>query len=173
MNSPNLKAFMTMIGSSEGTVTSPLTKDDGYDVIVTGIDEHGIKTPEVFTDYEDHPFAIGSDPAKWREPKVINTKGLASTAAGRYQILRRFWLSYKKSLNLGAFDHEGQDVYCVQQFRERNALALIDAGKFDDAVYRLSGLWASMPGKPYPGQTQHPIERLRAFYLAAGGKFSA
>lgn len=170
---PNRTAFMTMISKSEGTVTHPLTQHDGYDVIVTGIDDNGAKTLEVFTDFYEHPFCIGPQ-STWREPKRINRAGLESTASGRYQVLRRFWLSYKKLLNLKAFGPEEQDAYCNQQFTERRAIPLIDAGRFEDAVYKLGGLWASMPGRaPYPGQPQHGIERLKAFYLEAGGKMSA
>ncbi|RYM51244.1 lysozyme, partial [Serratia proteamaculans] len=61
--SNNLRAFLDMLAWSEGTLTSPATKNNGYDVIVTGID----KKPEVFTDYSDHPFNKG------RPSKVINS----------------------------------------------------------------------------------------------------
>ena len=49
-----LKAFLDLIAYSEGTSTSSVTKNDGYDVIVTGVDG-----PSIFTDYSDHPFANG------------------------------------------------------------------------------------------------------------------
>ncbi|EMD7474688.1 hypothetical protein VSU40_000628 [Salmonella enterica] len=42
-----------MLAYSEGTANHPLTKNCGYDVIVTGLDG----SPEIFTDYSDHPFA--------------------------------------------------------------------------------------------------------------------
>ena len=45
----NRRAFLDMLAYSEGTSTSPATKDRGYDVIVTGIDGK----PEIFTDYRD------------------------------------------------------------------------------------------------------------------------
>ena len=35
---PNLKAFLDMIAFAEGTSTSPATRRNGYDVIVTGSD---------------------------------------------------------------------------------------------------------------------------------------
>lgn len=49
----NRKAFGDLLAYSEGTSTSPATRNNGYDVIVTGIDGK----PEIFTDYSDHPFA--------------------------------------------------------------------------------------------------------------------
>lgn len=157
----NREAFLTMIGVSEGTVTSKLTRDRGYDVIVTDNDP---LTPEIFTDYSRHPFEDG------RPPKLINPKtGLRSTAAGRYQILLRFWVYYRKLLRLPDFGPASQDAYCIQQFRERGALAFIDAGRFDDAIARLSGIWASMPGRAYEGQRQNKIEALRVAYVNAGG----
>ncbi len=159
---PNRKAFLSMIAHSEGTSTSPATKNDGYDVIVTGIDGH----PDVFTDYSHHPFEN-------RPPKLINSRGLESTASGRYQILLRFWLIYKQRLNLFDFSQDSQDIYALQQLREHSALAAVDAGHFDDAVGLITGLWASLPGKAYLGQHQNAIAPLRAFYAASGGVIAA
>lgn len=176
MNDINRKAALIMLGMSEGTINHPLTQHAGYDVIVTGIPPS--KTLEVFTDFTYHPFAIGFDPQdwrpgmirpEWREPKVINSHGLESTAAGRYQILRRFWLSYAKSLHLKTMQPEAQDQYVIQQFKERQALDLLDQGRFLAFCSAISGLWASMPGRAYSGQQQHSLERVRGFYLAAGG----
>lgn len=45
---PNIAAFLDMLVFSEGTATH----NNGYDAIVTGIDDR----PEIFTDYRDHPF---------------------------------------------------------------------------------------------------------------------
>ncbi len=53
----NIAAFLDMLAVSEGTANHPLTKNRGYDVIVTGLDGK----PEIFTDYSDHPFAHGTD----------------------------------------------------------------------------------------------------------------
>lgn len=61
----NIAAFLDMLAVSEGTANHPLTKNRGYDVIVTGLDGK----PEIFTDYSDHPFAHG------RPAKVFNCRG--------------------------------------------------------------------------------------------------
>lgn len=61
----NIAAFLDMLAVSEGTANHPLTKNRGYDVIVTGLDGK----PEIFTDYSDHPFAHG------RPAKVFNRRG--------------------------------------------------------------------------------------------------
>ena len=154
----NRTAFLDMLAVSEGTSTSPATKCNGYDVIVTGID----KQPEVFTDFSTHPFAKG------RKSKVINSKGLTSNASGRYQFMLKDWAHYRDQLGLPDFGPASQDKWALQLIHERGALPLIDAGKFDLAVARVRNLWASLPGAGY-GQPEHGIEKLRAAYLKAGG----
>lgn len=156
--SKNLTAFLDMLAYSEGTSTSPATKDRGYDVIVTGID----KKPEIFTDYSTHPFANG------RKSKVINNKGLTSNASGRYQFMLRDWAHYKAQLKLPDFGPESQDKWAIQLIRERKALPLIEAGRFVEAVAAVRNLWASLPGSGY-GQPEHGIEKLVAAYKRAGG----
>jgi len=152
----NRSAFLDMIGVSEGASTSPATKNHGFDVIVTGPGG-----PEIFTDYSDHPFAH-------RPPKAVNGTGLRSTAAGKHQLLFVDWPHYKALLNLPDFSPASQDLFALQLIRERGALPLIDAGKFDAAVARCSNIWASFAGANY-GQPTRSIEFLRAAYIAAGG----
>jgi len=154
----NRKAFLDMLAVSEGTSTSPATMDNGYDVIVTGIDGK----PEIFTEYSDHPFNKG------RKSKVINSKGLTSNASGRYQHMLKDWAHYRNQLALPDFGPESQDLWAIQLIRERGALPLIDIGNFDLAVARVRNLWASLPGAGY-GQHENKIDKLRAAYLAAGG----
>ena len=148
-----------MCAVSEGTATSPATRNLGYDVIVTGRDGG----PEVFSDYGAHPFASG------RAPKVINSAGLASTASGRYQILLRFWRIYASRFRYLSFSPGYQDMYFDQQCRERGCLPDVDAGRFGIAVRKLDGLWASFPGRSYDGQAQHTMDHLAAIYADAGG----
>lgn len=158
MNS-NLKAFLDMIAFAEGTSTSPATRSNGYDVIVTGVDGR----PEVFTDFRAHPFAGG------RKSKVINSRGLTSNASGRYQFMLRDYAHYKAQLKLLDFGPASQDAWAIQLIRERRALPLIEAGLFAEAVAAVSNLWASLPGANYAGQPMRPLAKLRAAYLAAGG----
>lgn len=155
----NRNAFLDMLSISEGTSTSPETKNNGYDVIVTGIDGK----PEVFTDYSTHPFAHG------RPSKVINSKGLTSNASGRYQFMLKDWAHYRNLLKLPDFGTASQDSWALQLIRERGALQLIDAGKFAAAVQRCSNLWASLPGANYPGQRMNQLSALQAAYMTSGG----
>lgn len=156
--SQNLRAFLDMLAFSEGTSTSPATRDRGYDVIVTGIDGKA----EVFSDYSTHPFAGG------RKSKIINSKGLTSNAAGRYQFMLRDYAHYKAQLKLPDFGPASQDAWAVQLIRERRALPMIEEGRIADAISAVRNLWASLPGAGY-GQFEHAVAPLLAAYRRAGG----
>jgi len=149
----NLRAFLDMLAKSEGTSTSKHTKHDGYDVIVGGLD-----SPNVFKDFSDHPNIL----------VTVNNKGLKSTAAGRYQLLYRFWKAYKAQLKLKDFGPSSQDAVAIQQIRERKALDDIKAGRIREAIAKCSNIWASLPGNSY-GQPMHKADNLVEWYRAFGG----
>jgi muramidase (phage lysozyme) len=155
---PNEKAFLDMLAVSEGTSTSPATKCDGYDVIVTGID----KKPEIFTDFSNHPFAAG------RKSKTINRNGLTSNASGRYQFMLQDWAHYRSLLGLPDFGPASQDKWALQLIRERGALPDIEAGRFAAAIRKCRNIWASLPGAGY-GQHENKLVDLESAFLAAGG----
>ena len=157
----NRKAFRDMIAFSEGTSTHKLTKNDGYDVIVTGLD----MKLEVFTDYSAHPFANG------RPAKVFNKKGEKSTASGRYQHLWRWWKLYAVQLNLKDFSPASQDAVAMQQIKEQGALGDIDAGRIEIAIHKCRKIWASFPGANYK-QHENSLEKLLKVFVDAGGILS-
>ena len=157
---PPLKAFLDMIAWSEGTSRNPLTKDGGYDVIVSG--PNG---PEIFADFSDHPFAMGR-PAKMVRP------GLTSTAAGRYQLLLKWWRAYQPMLHLGDFSPASQDAVAIQQIKERGALLDIENGKIEMAIALCSNIWASLPGNQY-GQPKHEVSELVQQYNSSLGGTNA
>ncbi|MGC5885744.1 glycoside hydrolase family 104 protein [Ralstonia pseudosolanacearum] len=154
----NMAAFLDMLSFSEGTSTSPATTSNGYDVIVTGIDGK----PETFTDFSTHPFARG------RSSKVINSRGLTSNAAGRYQHMLKDYGHYRVLLKLPDFGPASQDRWAVQLIRERGALPDIQAGRLRAAIAKCKNIWASLPGAGY-GQPEQKFEALRAHYLLCGG----
>lgn len=154
----NVLAFLDMIAWSEGTSTSPATRDNGYDVIVTGFDGK----PETFTDYSDHPFA------KSRPSKTINRTGLTSNASGRYQQMKKDWPHYKTLLKLADFGPLNQDRLAIQHIKECRALPDVIAGRFEAAVIKCRNIWASLPGAGY-GQREHRLDDLMAQYKAVGG----
>ena len=149
----NVRAFLDMLAWSEGTDNGRQpTRDRGYDVIVGG---------QLFSSYADHPRVLVD------LPKL----GIQSTAAGRYQLLRRYYDAYRKTLNLRDFSPLSQDLIALQQIRERRALPLIQSGKIVEAIAKVRNIWASLPGAGY-GQHEQKLDRLLDVYRQAGGEVS-
>jgi len=147
----NVLRFLDLIAFSEGTSTVKVS-DDGYNVLYGG---------GLFTGYLDHPRCKLTFP--------INGKPVTSTAAGRYQLLERYWDAYRASLRLqGGFTPENQDRIGLQQIRERRALEDIKAGRIQQAISKCSNIWASFPGNNY-GQNPHRLENLLAHWQKLGG----
>ena len=144
--SNNLQAFLDMIAHSEGTVK--YGDKDGYNVIVGG---------SLFDSYDDHPRKL-----------VYIRPGLSSTAAGRYQLLKRYYDAYKKSLRLKDFSPASQDAIAIQQMKEGKALPSIEAGDFVNAVKLCAHIWASLPGAGY-NQHENDMEALKQVFIACGG----
>lgn len=150
----NVVAFLDMLAWSEGTDNGKQpTKNRGYDVIVGG---------QLFNGYADHPRLLVP------LPKL----GIGSTAAGRYQLLSRYYDAYKKRLGLKDFSPLSQDLIALQQIRERRALPLVQAGKIEEAIKAVRKTWASLPGAGY-GQHEHKLADLLAVYRKAGGTVAA
>lgn len=172
-------AFLDMLASHgvEATQDDPVTLDNGYDILVQGQPiwlNDGKQTPipsglvysrgihsRFQNSYADHPNVLVQ----------VNPK-LQSSAAGRYQIMTKWWPAYKKQLGLPDFSPLSQDKYAVQQLRERGAIVMLQQGRLLDAIKACSSVWASLPGNNY-GQNQASVNLLIAAYNAAGGNFTA
>jgi len=145
----NLIAFLDMLAHSEGTDNGRQpTNCNGYDVLVGG---------QLFTSFADHPRIL-----------VKLSRTLSSTAAGRYQLLGRYWDHYKKQLGLRDFSPLSQDLVAIQQIKEQKALTPIFNGDFAKAVLLTRNIWASLPGAGY-GQHENKITDLAAVYELKGG----
>ena len=153
----NRKAFLDMIAVSELGKGLMAVSDNGYNVIVGSTPAK----PLLFYDYADHPRKL-----------VTLNKSLKSTAAGRYQVLARYFDAYKKILNLPDFSPDSQDKIALQQIAERKALVDIDAGRIAQAIKRCKNIWASLPGAGY-GQHENKIETLLTAFVEAGGTLEA
>ena len=147
-NPAQIKAFLDMLGWSEGT-TRISGSDNGYNVVVGG---------SLFNDYADHPQIMVD------LPKL----GIKSSAAGRYQLLGRYWKVYKVQLKLPDFGHESQDAVAIQQIKECKALGDIESGNIESAISKCSRIWASLPGAGY-GQHEHKIGDLLNKFAESGG----
>jgi muramidase (phage lysozyme) len=146
---PNVAAFLKMIRYAEGTAGP-----NGYRTLFGG---------ELFDHFADHPRV-----------KVTRTLGgrlITSSAAGAYQILERTWDDIQARLALPDFSPASQDAAAVFLIRRRGALDDVRAGRFPQAVEKVSLEWASMPGSPY-GQPVKTLDQVAAVYASAGGVFA-
>lgn len=141
-----IAAFLAMISHAEGT--DRYGDAEGYNVLVGG---------ELFYDYSDHPNRL-----------VQLSPSLASTAAGRYQILYRWWKPYKQQLRLPDFSPDSQDRYAIQQLREQDAYDDVVAGRVEDAIRKCANIWASFPGAGY-GQREVAMRSLIGHFESNGG----
>lgn len=156
----NVAALLDALAFAEIGPDMLAASDDGYDVLVGSLPGR----MRTFSRYDEHPLPNRSDAIEY-------SAGVWSTAAGRYQILSRYWPHYRDQLDLPDFGPLSQDRYAIQQLREQRALPAIQAGRFIEAVNRARNIWASLPGAGY-GQHEHEIDTLARVYAEAGGQFS-
>lgn len=151
-----IAAFLDLIAWSEGTSISPVSKNDGYDVIVSGVDGR-----HTLNDYYDHPFAQG------RKPIVVRASNppLLSTASGRYQIILPTWLSVSRQRMVPSFLPLYQDIAAVALLERHNALNPILAGDLQVAFALASCIWASFPGSN-ANQPTHTDMNLLSVYAS-------
>jgi muramidase (phage lysozyme) len=152
--SPNLKAFLDMLAWSELGPKLLAASDNGYNVLVGST----AQKPNLFTPYDYHP----------NKSIYLPKLNLWSTAAGRYQLLSRYYKPYKDLLKLKGFWPEDQDAIAIQQIKEQHALAAVESGDFATAVERVRNIWASLPGAGY-AQHENKLASLQEAYEDAGG----
>jgi muramidase (phage lysozyme) len=143
-----------MIAVSELTARLLVLSDNGYNVLVGSTPDH----PRLFSSYVDHP----------RQLIDLPRLGIKSTAAGRYQILARFFDAYKKQLGLKDFSPASQDAIAVQMIRECGALQDIELGLLATAINKCRKRWASLPGAGY-GQNENDFDTLALAFRRSGG----
>lgn len=157
--SPHIRAFLDTIAWSElgdGLLTE--ATDNGYRVIVGST----AAAPILFDSYADHP----------RKAIDIPHLHIYSTAAGRYQILARYFDSYKLQLGLRDFSPASQDKIAVQMIHEVKAAPMIESGQIEQAITACSSRWASFPGNNY-GQGANRMDRLTAHYQTFLARYGA
>lgn len=146
----NYMAFLEMIAFAEGTIR--FGKNKGYDVLVGG---------GTFDDFSKHPNAR----------VLLPRYKIYSTAAGRYQFLKRTWDVLQKRLGLKDFSPQSQDLACIELLRECGALRALDIDDPELAIRRACKIWASLPGAGY-GQREVRVGELLRKYRDAGGKIA-
>jgi muramidase (phage lysozyme) len=148
----NLTRFLNLIAWSELGSGILAESDNGYNVIVGSVPGKLI----LFNDYSDHPHRVIQVPIKMRDGTI---KIVPSTAAGRYQILGRFFDAYKTQLGLPDFSPASQDRIAITMIRECKALDDIVMGRIPDAILKCHSRWASFPGAGY-GQHENKLDKL-------------
>lgn len=155
----NVNAFLAAIAWAEGTDREP----DPYRVC------YGYR--HTIRDLSDHPAVRG----EWNGEPLDNLgpryKGLVSTAAGRYQIIKQTWLRCKAALGLPDFGPQSQDRAAVWLIDKRGALGHVQAGRFDRALELCAAEWASLPAST-AGQPTRQLADLRNVFASAGGTFA-
>ena len=150
--SPKVSAFLDMIAFSEIGPQLLKVSDDGYDVLVGSTYMH----PHLFTSYSKHPDVL----------VTLNSLGIKSTAAGRYQMLHRTAVGLK----LPNFTPESQDRGCIELIRQIKALPQIIGGNIRAAISMCAPIWASLPGAGY-GQHENKMSNLMDAYFEALAKY--
>jgi len=78
--------------------------------------------------------------------------------SGRYQITQDAYERLSQKLGLTDFSPSTQDRMAVQLIVERKALEPLLAGRLDDVIPRLTGIWSSLPhGADETGGSYRPF----------------
>jgi muramidase (phage lysozyme) len=148
------RAFLDMIAWAELGPDTIAKSDRGYNVLVGSLPDMVL----TFSDFHRHPNTL-----------IQIRDNLASTAAGRYQILGRIWRAYRVPLGLKGFWPEDQDKIALQLIRECKATGDIESGRIAAAIEKCCSRWASLPGAGYK-QKERSLETLLRVYQEAGGE---
>lgn len=162
MSNTNVQAFLMVIRYAEGT-----GGPNGYRAVFAT--KGG---PNLFGSFDDHP----------RIAKQFTSQGktLWTSAAGAYQLMAvspkpdgtstrvNTWDRLQAKLGLTDFTPASQDRCAIELISECNALGDVQAGRFDAAIAKCRGIWASLPGATY-GQPTKALNDLRVAFTNAGG----
>jgi muramidase (phage lysozyme) len=132
LENPNVRSFLGMIGSAEGT------DKHGYNTLFGGGKVESLA---------DHPRQLFDFTETTGRPNK-------TTAAGRYQFLSNTWDEQAKKLGLQDFGPQSQDLAAINLLRERGVLPDVLQGNWESAVKKSGPIWASLPSSPYPQPRQ-------------------
>lgn len=159
----NIGAFLSVIRYAEGTAGS-----NGYRTLFGG---------GLFDGFGDHPRI-----ARQFTDKL--GRRLWTSAAGAYQFMAvsptsaggstrvNTWDRVKAALDLLDFSPFNQDRAALFLIEEKGALDDVRAGRFGEAINKVRGVWASLPGAGY-NQPEKSLASLQAVFVSAGGEVLA
>ena len=155
----NERAFLAVIRHAEGTAGQ-----NGYRTRFGGA---------LFSGFADHPrVAVQFTDRAGRR--------LWTSAAGAYQFMAvspipgggstrvNTWDRIKAKLGLQDFSPASQDAAALELIREAGALADVRAGRFAQAIAKVRGIWASLPGAGY-AQPEKTLAELAGVFQRSGG----
>lgn len=157
----NLDAFLIMIRKSEHNAAD----------VASGQDYQTFYGGSRFYDLSDHPAITGEKvgvklPDAWCIAAGYGP-GCVSTAAGAYQITRTTWKRIRAASGWGTYLNDfspgSQDAAAIRLLREANVLTMIDNGQIEQAIYKVSGIWASLP-RSKSKQPQHTLPTVLAYF---------
>lgn len=146
---PELRAFLDVISWAEtGT-----TDFSSYSKLVF---------KGSFNNFSTHP--------KITSCKVVSGRRICSNAAGRYQMMGFNWDKLAPKLGLKDFSPQSQDRMALYFIQKKGAMEDILSGRFETAVCKLGGTWASFPCNNY---RQYPksMDILKQVYLQQLGQY--
>ena len=156
----NIAAMLAAISAAEGTAgqSDPYRVCFGYSHTIGNLSEHPAISGEWMGKRLSDSMCAGAGLGP----------GCVSTAAGKYQIIKRTWTSVRDRLGLRDFSPASQDAAAIELLRQRGALGPLGRGDFAGAVQAARKEWASLPGAGY-GQGERSLSWLTAKFQAAGG----
>jgi muramidase (phage lysozyme) len=153
---PRIKAFLDVLGFTEGTGTN-------YGKVVNGRVISAPYNPELVGKYNVSVTNLNRHP----EILVQVNASIKSTAAGRYQFLGSTW----EELNMPDFTARSQDVGAVKLMKRRKMIEPLLGGNLRSAVTNGAPEWASLPtaggGSYYGGQPSRTFEEITTEYNSA------
>lgn len=155
LTNPNIKAFLEMIRSAEGT-----NYPNGYKYLFGSSPKREL----LFSSYIMHP-------QKYVAYTDKSGKKIKTSAAGAYQITYTTWKVLKARLSLVDFGPRSQDIAALELIRETGAIPLIEKGKFKEALNKVRRIWASLPASGN-NQPEKSLAQVTAWYQKAGGSIA-
>jgi muramidase (phage lysozyme) len=132
---PKVQAFLDTIAYAEGTFN-----DMGYRTQFTY---------KYFSDLSGHPSQVLCSQYKG--------KPLCSTAAGRYQFLKKTWDLLAPQIKAHNFGPLNQDLAALALLEQHNAIPLILGNEIIKALAAVKEVWASLPDSPYKQPTMNAL----------------
>ncbi len=127
LQNPNVRKFLDLISYTEGT------QGNGYRTAFGGGKLNSLN---------DHPRYLKSF-------RQTDGKSNQTSAAGRYQFVRKTWDGVARQYGLRDFSPQNQDLGAVALLFQRGAIPALLKGDYQTAIKKTGDEWASLPSSNY------------------------